>query len=277
MTVSKPISGAPDAHHADAQACPAWLGWLQAPFFAVQFLTILPPTLVRRAPAAADFGRSDTFFPLVGVLLGSILAGADLALAPYVAEAVRNVLAVALLAILTGGLHLDGLIDTCDGLFAGPDAERRLAIMRDPRAGSFGVIGVVLVLGLKVAALGSVPPALRPLALVLAPCLGRWGIVLATGCFPYARPVGMGRAFKDSIRPLHVMGAGIIAAGASVGLLGGGGIVLWLAVGVGVLVLCAQVTRRLGGVTGDVYGALCELSETAVLLALGLRGVWFSG
>jgi adenosylcobinamide-GDP ribazoletransferase len=181
------------------------------------------------------------------------------------------VLLVALLAVVTGALHLDGVIDAFDGLFAGKTPERRLEIMRDPRAGSYGVVAVVLVLGLKIAALASLPPAVRPLGLVLAPCLGRWGIVLATGAFAYARPVGMGRDFKESIRWRHVVLAGGIALVASAVLAGPLGVLTWTVGSLAVLLAGQWIAARLGGLSGDIYGAICETVETGVLVLLGLQ------
>jgi adenosylcobinamide-GDP ribazoletransferase len=244
--------------------------WMQAPFFALQFLTVLPP-LVRRAPGCADLGRSEACFPLVGLLLGACLAGVDWALTPFVAPLVRDVTLVTVLAVLTGALHLDGVVDTFDGLFAGNSRERRLEIMRDPRAGSYGVVAVALLIAFKVAALGSLPPDARTPALILAPCLGRWGIVLATGAFAYARPTGMGRDFKASIRLPHVAVAGIIALGAAGMLAGAGGIVVWIGVSAAVLLAGRWIAGRLGGLSGDVYGAICEMTETGVLLVFGLQ------
>ena len=143
-------------------------------------------------------------------MLGGALLLADTALSVVVSPAVRDVLLVAMLAALTGGLHLDGLVDTFDGLFAKGDRERRLEVMRDPRAGAFGVVAVVLVLALKLAALGSLSPTIRPAALLLGPCLGRWAIVVATSTFAYARPEGAGRAFKEAVRPIHTIVAAAI-------------------------------------------------------------------
>jgi adenosylcobinamide-GDP ribazoletransferase len=246
------------------------LSWMQAPFFALQFLTVLPP-LVRRAPRSADLGRSEAFFPLAGLFLGAALAIVDQILTPYVAPLVRDVALVTLLAILTGALHLDGVVDTFDGLFTGATPERRLEIMRDPRAGSYGVVAVVLVVALKIAALGSLPPAMRTPALILAPCLGRWGIVLATGAFAYARPEGMGRDFKDSIRLTHVVVAGAIALGAAGGLGGAPGLLAWTAGSLVVLFAGQWVAGRLGGLSGDIYGAICEMTETGVLVLFGVQ------
>jgi adenosylcobinamide-GDP ribazoletransferase len=246
------------------------LSWMQAPFIALQFLTVLPP-LVRRVPRADDLGRSEAFFPLVGLLLGAALAAADLVLAQLVAPLVRDVMLVALLAMITGGLHLDGVVDTFDGLFTGASPERRLAIMRDPRAGSYGVVAVVLLLALKLAALASLPPTIRTSALIIAPCLGRWGIVLATGVFAYARPKGMGRAFKESIRWTHVMVAAIIALGVAGLVAGADGMLIWIGVCTVVLLAGRWIAGRLGGLSGDTYGAICEITETGVLVALGVQ------
>nr|MBA2449218.1 adenosylcobinamide-GDP ribazoletransferase [Chloroflexota bacterium] len=123
----------------------AWL----APLFALQFLTIVPP-IVRRAPRSASLGSAETFFPAVGLLLGLGLLATDVLLRPLIARPVRDVVLVILLAVMTGALHLDGLIDTFDGVFGGRDPQTRLALMRDPRAGAFGVVAVVCLLLLKV-------------------------------------------------------------------------------------------------------------------------------
>jgi adenosylcobinamide-GDP ribazoletransferase len=246
------------------------IAWTQAPFLALQFLTVLPP-LVRRAPRPDDFGRSEAFFPLVGLLLGACLAAVDQALTPLVAPLVRDVALVALLAILTGALHLDGVIDTFDGAFAAATPERRLEIMRDPRAGSYGVVAVVLLLALKIAALGSLPPSLRVPALIVAPGLGRWGIVLVTATFAYARPEGMGRDFKASIRAVHVAVAALILLGVTMLAAGPGVVLVWAGVSAAALLAGRWIAGRLGGLSGDVYGAICETTETGVLVVLGTQ------
>ena len=183
---------------------------------------------------------------------------------------VRDVLLVTALAVMTGGLHLDGLIDTFDGLFVGRDPETRLAAMDDPRAGAYGVIAVVCVILLKVAALTALAGQTRTVALLLAPCLGRWAIVQATWLFPYARPEGLGRAFKDGMRARHVGLAGLAVFAAATWLGGPVGVGLFAASAACVWIAGALVATRLGGLTGDTYGALCELTETSVLVLLGV-------
>lgn len=253
-----------------ARDAPWTTAWALGPLLAVQFLTIVP-VLGRRSPRAREFGPAEAFFPLAGLLLGAVLLGADLLLGGIASPMVRDVLLVALLAALTGGLHLDGLIDTFDGLFARGDREHRLEVMRDPRAGAFGVIAVVLLLALKLAALGSLPPTVRPYALLLGPCFGRWAIVVATAAFAYARLEGSGRAFKDGVRPAHVVIAGcitVLAASLGGGWLGAGLVILLTGL---VLLVGSWASRRLGGLTGDTYGAACELTEAATWLILGLH------
>lgn len=242
---------------------------LTAPFFALQFLTIVPP-LVRRPPRPADLGAADAFFPAVGLAIGCLLAGLDAILAGLVAPPVRDVLLVVVLAAVTGALHLDGLADSFDGLFGGRDAESRLAVMRDPRAGAYGVVALVCVLLLKVAALSALRGEARTLALVVAPCLGRWAIVQATWSFPYARREGLGRGFKDGVRGGHVAIAGLSALAAATWLIGPVGLAAFAAAIAVVWAAGTAMAGRLGGLTGDTYGALCEVVETGVLVALGL-------
>ena len=244
--------------------------------FAVQFLTVAPP-IVRRAPRTDELGAAELFFPVTGLLLGVMLAGADGLLGLVLAPTVRDVILVALLAGATGLLHLDGVVDTFDGLFAAGGAERRLAVMRDPRAGTFGVVAVVCLLLLKVAALGALAPSLRTPALILAPCVGRWAIVVTTWLFPYARREGLGRAFKDGIRAYSLAGAGIVTGLAAAWVAGPLGLLLVAVMTLGAVALGAAISSRLGGLTGDTYGALCELTETTVWLACGLRVAGVAG
>ena len=253
----------------DAREISTFESWLYAPFLALQFLTIMPPVL-RSAPRPRDLGRSEAFFPFIGLMLGAVLAIADRLADPYVAPLVRDALLLILLAALTGALHLDGIIDTFDGLFINGNRDRRLAVMRDPRAGAYGVVAIILLLVLKLAALASLPPSLRFGSLLVAPCMGRWAIVLVTSQFPYARNEGMGQAFKQSLRWTHVVVAGAIAAEVAVLVLGVSGIVVWFLASTAALIVAHYMASRLGGLTGDTYGAICELVETGVLVVLGL-------
>jgi adenosylcobinamide-GDP ribazoletransferase len=154
-------------------------------------------------------------------------------------------------------------MDTCDAVFCHGSPERRLEIMRDPHAGAFGIVGLVSVLLLKIAALDSLPANTRTELAWLGPGLGRWSIVLVASLFPYARLTGLGAPVKAAATPLTVAVASILPVVAC-GLLGGTGLILGLiAVGVA-LGLGRWLVGLLHGLTGDTYGAICEVVEAVV-------------
>ncbi|HXT99544.1 MAG TPA: adenosylcobinamide-GDP ribazoletransferase, partial [Polyangia bacterium] len=162
---------------------------------AFAFLTRLP---VWRGPLRdEDLGRSVSFFPVVGLVLGFGLMGTGAALAGHLAPWLLAVLLAALLAALTGGLHLDGLGDVFDAVGGGRrDRARMLEIMRDSRIGAHGAVALVLVLVAKVAALAQVVEARDWLVLLAFPTVGRWLAALLVVLFPYVRTEGLGRAFS---------------------------------------------------------------------------------
>ncbi|MBE0697300.1 MAG: adenosylcobinamide-GDP ribazoletransferase, partial [Anaerolineaceae bacterium] len=169
---------------------------------------------------------------------------------------------------LTGGLHLDGLADCCDGLLAAVTPERRLEIMRDPRLGTFGGAGLILFLLLKVSAIMAVPLQVfdwKPLLpLLIAPVAARWLILLAARQ-PMARPGGLGAEFALGVKWHTYLVAAILPVGLVIlgGARAAAAVLLALvAVSVVIRVACA----RLGGLTGDVLGLIVELSELVVLL-----------
>lgn len=230
---------------------------------ALGFLTVLP---VPRAASAtpAWVGRSQLYFPVVGLLLGLALGGLQWLFAGRVPPLLAAAFLLLAWELVTGGLHTDGLVDTCDGLFGGHTPEQRLAIMRDSRAGAFGVLGAVLVLLTKYAALVSLPPAAAG-ALVVAPTAGRWAMLAAIGWFPYARPQGTGAAFRAASRPWMPWLGLALALAVAWGFLGLSGL-LTVAVAVpAVWALGRFASARLGGLTGDIYGALSHLVEAGVL------------
>ena len=237
---------------------------------AVRFLSVLPAPgetqLFEKGEAAPRLVVGAAYFPLVGLLLACLLWSLVLLLAPLVPQLALAALLVVALVMLTGGLHLDGLMDSCDGLFGGSTRERRLEIMRDSRVGSFGVLGGVCILLLKFALLASVSGHALPLALLVALPSARWAMVLALRVFPSARPTGLGAAFHRAATTKAVILAGIISlaivlvAGQSIGLL------VWGTVTMTALVLGLWITRSIGGLTGDSYGAIAEVVEVVALL-----------
>jgi len=240
------------------------MGFLEA----VRFLTFIP--LPARDASPEEVGRSTACFPLVGMLLGSILVLADALLGKIWSRLLVSAVLVVLWVILTGGLHLDGLADTVDGLRGGHGREERLAIMKDSRLGTFGGVAVFCLLILKLVFVNEPGPAWRGRGLLLAPTLGRWAIVYGIWAFPPARPGGMGSLFKEHSGLRELVLATMLALIVALllfhlwglAILGG----LWLTVAL----LGWALTRALGGLTGDTYGALCEISEVLVLAMVAL-------
>jgi adenosylcobinamide-GDP ribazoletransferase len=237
---------------------------------ALGLLTVLPV----RAPISdtTSPGRAMAYYPLVGAVIGGILAGiAALLHWSGLTTSVPLLSAAIVLALwggLTGGLHLDGWADCCDALFVPVDRERRLEIMKDPRLGGFGAVGLVLLLLVKLAALQGVlgkPHSLLSLVAVVA--VARLGAVVVAYAFPSARPGGMGDYFRRGLSWRGLSVCAVIALAAAAPLLWRGAVV-WAAVAVACVLLASLAKARLGGLTGDVYGAVVELGETLALVVL---------
>lgn len=232
------------------------------PLTPLRYLTVLP---LPRGGGAGDLGRAAGWFPVVGLLIGGFLALGGLAADLVTPPAVSAVLVVLLWAGLTGGLHLDGLADACDGLGASADRERALRIMRDTRIGAYGATALVLVLALKLAALASLPDDLFWRSLLVAPVLGRLAPVWLARLCPPARSDGAGRGFALGAGTPGLVVATLVGAGASVALLGAWGVLLAVGTPAGAWAAAAYLRRRLGGLTGDCLGALVEVTEAGTL------------
>ena len=230
---------------------------------ALQFLTIFPyPKTL--SPQAGDLGRSMGHFPLVGALLGLLLYLLDRLLFRYLPPDLINILLLATLTILTGGLHLDGFADTMDGLGGSRKREERLAIMKDNRLGTFGALGLIFLLLSDLVALHHLAN-LRGVYLALAPLLSRFSMVLLALTQTYARrEEGLGRSFVEEVSLQELALAGGIALIACLVLLRGKGIVLLCLIGGATLLVGSYFRRRLGGITGDTLGATNELMTALV-------------
>ncbi len=231
-------------------------------WIALQFLTILP-TPLRREVDAEGFGQSLTYFPLVGLMLGVILLGLDYGLTLILPSSVVNALLIIALVILTGAHHLDGFIDTWDGVIAGKSKEARLAIMADSQVGAFGIVAAFLLLLLKYVSLSAVP--ILP-ALLLMTTLSRWTMVSVIFAFPYAKSSGMGLAFKQGAKWQRLTISTVIALVITVIILKLWGLVLIAALWLIIFGIASYFCSRLGGLTGDNYGAINEMAEVLVLL-----------
>lgn len=243
----------------------AWARWNGA----VLFYTCLP--LPERWPA--EFARIAQWAPWVGVLLGGLLAISDGLLALLqMPELLRSTLVVCFGIVLTGGLHVDGVMDVADGL-AVPDKERRLAVMSDSRVGAFGVMAAIALLGLKVAALSALSQY-RPSALVLAALWGRSAQQWAIAGYPYLKVEGKGAFHKaacPSAKAFVPSFMGLVIFHLLLGISGlSWGWVFQAAVAGMLFSACtsAYFARQLGGHTGDTYGAVVEWTEALVLCAM---------
>jgi adenosylcobinamide-GDP ribazoletransferase len=215
------------------------------------------------------------YYPVIGLLLGFILWAAHWALSLFLPRALGDGLVLLILVIVTGALHLDGLADTLDGLAAGKAPEERLRIMKDHRVGTFGVVGLILVLGLKFLALHSLLTQDVGKALLVALTLSRWSMVQLTYRAPYARREGgLGLPFKENLKKREMVMATITSLAVSLFFLRFWGAILWLGVGVITLLIQSFFEKKIGGITGDILGAANETNEVfALILICGMLRV----
>lgn len=232
-----------------------------------------------------SFGESVKFFPAVGAVLGVICALVVGVVNLFGLPTFTGAVAFASLIILTGGIHCDGLMDSADGLFSGREREKILEIMKDSRAGAFGVVSMILVAALEVSTLTELARLSTwwlCAAIYSAPIISRLMMVVTIGSFPYARSSGMGKAFADFttrrtiifaaaetillLLPLNFLSEIFFLTAASASLVAL--IMAWR--------FASFATKKIGGVTGDIYGAVTTLSElfaliTFLLTAASLR------
>jgi adenosylcobinamide-GDP ribazoletransferase len=220
-------------------------------------------------PSRPVAGAAMAWAPTIGLLLGAA-AGGVLELAArfgHTGPLLAAVLAIAVLALLTRGLHLDGLADLADGLGSGQPASRALEIMKRSDIGPFGVVTLVLTLGVQVAALAQAEALGRGLiAVICAAAAGR--LALTWACcrgVPAARPAGLGALVAGTVNPVApvVLSVAALAGAFAFGKIFAVAIAAGLAAS---LALLALAVRRLGGITGDVLGALVEIATAVCLL-----------
>ena len=240
---------------------------MMRPFFvALQFLTRLPVRITSE-PKENSVADSLNYYPLVGLIIGLLLAG----LASLLSDAPTLLSAALLLAawvLITGGLHIDGLADSMDAWVGGlGDRDRTLAIMKDPYCGPAGVVGIVLLLLLKFAALHAILQSGHLIILVLSPLLGRAILLLLFVTTPYVRSNGLGTAIVEHLSQkliILVFVSTLVAVFYLVGVKS-----LWLIASMLLVFILLRIMmmRRLGGMTGDVAGALVEITEATTLVA----------
>lgn len=238
---------------------------LDGPLTALEFLT---PLRLRRVEQRDDraFGAALGWFPFAGLVIGGMLVLLDKVLTPILPPAPESALLVAALALISGGLHLDGVADTADGLAVQGDRATRLGVMSEGNIGPAGVMSLALVLLVQWSAIASLEPPMRASALLLAPALARFGATPVAVLFRAARPRGIGHALQQGVWPVAAPLSGVLIVVASLALFGPVGIVLPAIAAIAAVVVAGAAARMLDGVTGDVFGASIEVAQAAVLL-----------
>lgn len=243
---------------------------------AVQFLTIIP--LKIRNVGDKQLAWSMVYFPVAGLLLGMVLAGINYGLGMLGMNPLSSVmiLVVSLIA-LTGGIHLDGLADTLDAFLSRKNKEEMLAIMRDSHAGVMGVLGIVSAVLLKIALLFSFRNSLLPLALILSCLVSRWALAYSIFLFPYARKEGKAGVYFSGMTPKIFTLCTIITLACLLIFSGLSGLIIIIICAAGIYLFGRFSCRKIGGLTGDVLGAINEIAEILVLFSMfilvgGVRG-----
>jgi adenosylcobinamide-GDP ribazoletransferase len=232
---------------------------------ALMLLTRLPAgRLAEPAPTLADARWA---YPLVGLVVGAIAAAAQAgALAVGLGPLASAVVALTVATLVTGALHLDGLADFADGIGGGRDRAHALLIMRDSRIGSYGVIALILALGLAATGLADAPPEAAPAVLLLAATGSRLAILVVLDRLPPAREDGLGRSAAGNAPGAWMPGAGAVALLAM--WIGPASIPAIITMALAALAVSRLARRRIGGQTGDVLGATQVTAEVGCILAL---------
>ncbi len=237
---------------------------------AARFLTILPVSW-RSEKDIHHLPFSLYFFPVVGLLAGFFIAGLSFIVGCFFSQSVVAVIAVVLLIAVSGGLHMDGLADSFDGLFSSRDRQKTLTIMRDSRIGVMGVLAVISIFCLKWSVLSSLEQSHLIGTLVLVVFSGRVSMLMSMAVLDYVRTEGLGTPFLDE-KGSNVKMAAIIGCGLYLFCLFIFPLLLvafsFLATLLTVVLFSWYCQRKIGGYTGDTLGGTCELTETAVCMAM---------
>jgi len=207
---------------------------------------------------------------VVGLIIGLILVGLNWLFGLILPSAVVSALLIVSLVVITGVLHLDGFADTCDGIAGHKATEDRWRVMHDSRVGGFSIVGIVLLLLVKYVSLNSIPLTLMMTTLVLMPIISRWATVYAIFAYPYAKPSGLGKAFKQGTSWPRFTMATLITLAVAIGLAQLIGLAIMLLIWVMTVVMAAYLKSKFSGLTGDTYGAINEVAEVGVLILVTL-------
>jgi adenosylcobinamide-GDP ribazoletransferase len=236
---------------------------------ALSFLTIVPVKFQRDVDGRT-FGKSIAFFPLIGLIIGIVLAAIWylLVFKMGIGKNAASIVVVITLAALTRMLHLDGLADMFDGLVGGKDKEHSLAIMKDSRVGSFGAVSVSCALLAKYAFLSSLEGPASTMTIILFPVVGRFVASAAMILQPYAREDGLATLFSGGRKPAELIIPSMFTAISAFVLLGVSGIAALIVTCIFAVIILRWVKAKIGGITGDIIGGMIEMSEIALLLVV---------
>lgn len=238
----------------------------------LQFMTRIPTPKMEYEPK--KLGKAMKFFPVVGIIIGVILYYSFIVLSQFFdSPEVIAILIILIEIILTGGLHLDGLADTFDGIFSYRSKKRMLEIMKDSRIGSNGALSLIIYFALKGTLLKEVISIDdSPYFLLVMPVIARFNSTLNCGVGKYARPSGMGKHIVEETNILGVIVSLVITASFSYYLIGMTGIYAIVVVSILGIYFAKLMERKIGGITGDTLGAVVEMSTIIVLLVGAING-----
>jgi adenosylcobinamide-GDP ribazoletransferase len=239
---------------------------MRALLASLQFLTLFP---IRGHLEGKDFEKAPFFFPVIGLIFGGLILLADMLwLQLGFSPLLTSILLIGLLAVLNGGLHLDGLADTFDGFLSSRPRERVLEIMRDSNIGVMGTLALIFVLAIKITALSELTGNLRWRILIFTPIVGRCMMVAVMGLLAYARKSGgLASVFLGRTRRIFPIYAGLWLMVTAVLLFGLAESVVFVVASISITALFSYWSvRQIGGFTGDTLGATNEIVETTILL-----------
>jgi len=231
---------------------------------AAQFLTRVPVRLA----GAPQLARTVVWFPVVGALIGAFVGGVAVGLGELVPTPVAAAVAVLVGVLVTGAFHEDGLADLADAVAGGWTPERRLEILQDPRHGTYGVAALCGSVVVRILAVGVIGPAAAFGGLVAAHALARGAAVAAMGGVPLARQDGLGAGYARSVGPGRAFAGALVALIIAAVATGWWVAALAAAAAVGALAVAWIARRALGGITGDVLGAIEQVAECLALVTV---------
>lgn len=232
--------------------------------YALRFLTTIPIPFSKDEPMDGA-SKSTHYFPIVGLIIGGILYGTWYLTSFIWSSQVVSAAVLCLWALITGALHLDGLSDSADGLGGGKDPQHKLEIMKDSRTGAFGAVTLIIFLIFKWAMINEVIENHIPLVLLTAPVGARWIILLVMLMFPSASEKDIGTVFKKENRWPKLIPGAILTLLVFWFFWGGPGLAVLVLTAFLAILFAWRVSGKLGGLTGDVYGATIEISELIIL------------